>query len=90
MFVLHPNTSTIVLPLTPFPFAVNDPETVNDVPGDGFDCDEEAVKEVETGLLSEPILRFSVIVPEPSNVIRVGLFEPEHTSPPEQFQLESV
>ena len=86
MFVLQLNTHTIGSPLTPPPFAVNDPVTETDDPL----TDAAAVSEVETGLLSEPVLRFSVIVPEPVNVTVVGSFEPEHTNPPVQVQLENV
>ncbi len=78
MLLLHPNTNTIVSPPTPTPFAVNVPDTVN-VPGDGYDT--EAVSEVETGLLSEPAFRFSVIFPGPLNVTGVGSFEPEQVRP---------
>ena len=78
ILLFHPNTNTIVSPPTPTPFAVNVPDTVN-VPGDGYD--EEAVSEVETGQVSEPILRFSVIFPGPLNVTRVGSFEPEQVRP---------
>jgi hypothetical protein len=88
--VLHPNTNAIVLPPTPAPFAVSFPETVNVVPFPVELGVENAVSEVEMGLVSEPVLRFNVIVPGPSNVTVVGSFEPEHTSPPEQLQLESV
>ena len=65
MFVLQLNTHTIVSAPTPTPFAVNFPETVNGEPGDGVDVEDDAVSVVETGLLSEPVLRFRVIVPEP-------------------------
>ena len=90
MFVLQLNTHTIVSAPTPTPFAVSVPETVNGEPGDGVDVEGDAVSMVETGLVSEPVWRFRVIVPDPLNVTRVGSFEPEHTSPPEQLQLESV
>ena len=68
MFVLQLNTHTIVSPLTPTPFAVSDPETVNGEPGDGVDVEGDAVSMVETGLVSEPVWRFRVIVPGPLNV----------------------
>jgi hypothetical protein len=68
MFVLQLNTHTTVSPLTPTPFAVNDPETVNGEPGDGVDVEGDAVSMVETGLVSEPVLRSRVIVPGPLNV----------------------
>ena len=90
MFVLQLNTHTIGSPVTPLPPSVSVPATTNDEPGDGLGGVAEAVSIVELGLVSEPVLRFSVIVPEPLSVIRVGSFEPEHTSPPEQFQLKSV
>jgi hypothetical protein len=90
MFESQPKTNTTVSPLTPTPFAVNDPETANVVPP----CIElgvaEAVNEVEMGFDSEPVLRFKVIVPGPLNVTRVGLFEPEQVRPLEQLQLEGV
>jgi hypothetical protein len=76
--LLHPNTNTTVSPPTPTPFAVNIPDTVK-VPGDGYEA--EAVSEVETGLGSEPVLRFNVIFPGPLNVTIVGSFEPEQVSP---------
>jgi hypothetical protein len=69
-FVLHPNTTTIVRPPTPAPFAVNVPETVNIVPPCIELGVENAVSEIETGLVSDPVFRFSVIVPGPLNVTR--------------------
>jgi hypothetical protein len=90
MFEFHPKTSTICFPLTPAPFAVNLPETVNVVPPWIELGVENAVSEVETGLPSEPVLSFSVIVPGPLNVTRVGSLELEQANPPEQPQLESV
>ena len=90
VFEVQPNTNTIVSPPTPPPFAVSVPETVKEVPCTGFAGDAEVISEVETGLESEPVLRFIVIVPGPLNVTRVGSFKPEHANPPEQLQLESV
>jgi hypothetical protein len=90
MLEFQPNTKTTVSPLTPIPFAVNIPETVNVAPGAGFVGEAETVNEVETGFESDPVFRFKVIVPGPVNVTVVGLFEPEHASPPEQLQLENV
>jgi hypothetical protein len=89
---LHPNTKTSVSPVTPPPFAVKAPETVNDEPEDGFVGEDEAVSIVETGSVSviELVLRFRVTVPKPVNETVVGSFEPEHVSPPEQLQLERV
>jgi hypothetical protein len=88
MFESQPKTNTTVSPLTPTPFAVNDPETVNVVPP----CIElgvaEAVNEVETGLVSEPVLKFMVIVPGPPIETKTTLLEPEHDNPPEQLQFE--
>jgi hypothetical protein len=88
MLVLHPNTNTIVLPLKPAPFAVSVPETVNDEPEDGLGGIAEAVSIVEIGSVSEPVLRFSVIVPGPSIETKTTLLEPEHDNPSEQVQLE--
>jgi hypothetical protein len=90
VFEFHPKTSTVCSPPKPIPFAVSVPETVKDVPRAGFAGDAVAVSEVETGLVSEPVLRFNVIVPGALNVARVGSFEPEHASPPVQLQLETV
>jgi hypothetical protein len=90
MFVLHPNTNTIVSPPTPPPFAVNDPETVNDVATSVELGVDNAVSEVEVGFDSDPVLKFNVIVPGPLNVTRVGSLEPEQANPPEQPQLDSV
>jgi hypothetical protein len=63
---------------------------VNCVSVIGFGGDAEAESEVETGFDNEPVFRFKVIVPGPVNVTVVGLLEPEHATPPEQLQLESV
>jgi hypothetical protein len=91
MFVLHPNTNTIVSLPRAVPFVnVNLPETVNVVPACVEFGVENAVSDVERGLLSEPVLRFNVIFPGPLNVTRVGSFEPEQVRPLEQLQLESV
>ena len=70
MFVLQLNTHTIFSLGTPAPFDVNVnfPETVNGEPGDGAGVEGDAVSNVETGLVSEPVWRFSVIVPGPLNV----------------------
>jgi hypothetical protein len=90
MFVLQLNTHTIGSPLTPLPPSVSVPETVNGEPGVGLDGVAEAVSIVELGLVSEPVLRFRVIVPGPVSVTVVGSFEPEHANPPAQLQLENV
>ena len=92
MFVLQLKTHTIFSPLTPFPFDVNVnfPETVNGEPGVGVDVEGDAVSIVELGLVSEPVLRVSVIVPDPLNLTVVGSFEPEHVNPPVQVQLDTV
>lgn len=65
--VLQPNTNTTVFPPNPVSFAVRVPETVIVVPLDGFDGVAEAVREVDTGFVSDPIFRFNVIVPGPIN-----------------------
>jgi len=86
--VLHPNTNTIVSLPRAVPFVnVNLPETVNVVPACVEFGVENAVSDVERGLLSEPVLRFNVIFPGPLNVTRVGSFEPEQVRPLEQLQL---
>ena len=90
MLVLHPNTNTIVSPLTPLPSAVSVPETVNDDPGVGVDGAAEAVSMVETGFDKDPDLRVNRTIPGPLNVAIVGSFDPEHVNPPEQVQLETV
>jgi hypothetical protein len=81
MFVLHPNTNTIVSLPTPPPFAVRLPEAVNVVPVPVELGVDTAVSEVETGQVSEPDLRTNVIFPGPSNVTCVGSFEPEQARP---------
>ncbi len=81
MFVLQLNTHTIGSFPTPTPFAVRVPETVNVAPPPVEPGVDTAVSEVETGLLSEPVFRFSVILPGPLNVTRVGSFEPEQVRP---------
>ena len=90
ILVLHPNTKTIVSPLSPFPPAVSVPETVNDDAGVGLGGAAEAVSMVETGLDKDPDLRVNRTVPGPLNVAIVGSFDPEHVNPPEQVQLETV
>jgi len=52
--------------------------------------DNVPVGVVEVEFVSVTVFRFSVIVPGPLNVISVGLLEPEHVNPPEQFQLENA
>jgi hypothetical protein len=89
MFVLQLNTHTIGSPLTPLPPSVNVPVTVNDEPGVGADVDANAVSIVELGLVSEPVLRFSVIVPGPLIETKITLLVPEHDNPLEQAQLET-
>ena len=85
MFVLHPNTNTIVsILLTGTP--VRSPVTVNDVPS----TDAVAVSEVETGVDKDPVLSVRVIVPVPVNETVVGSFEFAHANPPVQVQLENV
>ena len=90
MFVFELNTQTIGSGVTPTPPSVNVPVTVNGEPGVGADGVAEAVSIVELGLVSEPVLRVSVIVPGPLNVTIVGSFEPEHVNPPVQVQLDTV
>jgi hypothetical protein len=46
----------------------------------------KAVRDVETWFVSDPALRFNVMVPGPVNVTDMGFAEPEHASPFEQFQ----
>jgi hypothetical protein len=90
MFVLHPNTNTIVLPLTPLPPAASVPEIVNDEPGVGLSGVAEAVSMVETGVNRDPVLSVRVTEPVPVNETVVGSFELAHTNPPVQVQLENV
>jgi hypothetical protein len=89
MFVLQLNTHTIGS-LEPPPFGVSVPETVTDEPGVGLCGVAEAVSIVETGFDRDPVLRFRVIVPGPVKETAVRSFEPEHASPPEQLQPDSV
>lgn len=85
MFVLQLNTHTIGS-VESAPFGVSVPITVTDEPL----TDAEAVSEVETGLLSEPILRFRVIEPAPDTVTTVGSLAPKQDNPLEQVQLAKV
>jgi len=89
MFVLQLNTHTIGSPLTPTPFAVKLSETVNGELGVGVDDEGDAVSVVETGLLSEPVLKLRVIVPGPVKETSVRSFDPAQDNPPEQTQLET-
>jgi hypothetical protein len=88
--VLQLNTRTIVSPVIPTPFSVRIPETLNVFPWLGFGGAGKAVKEVETGLDKEPVLRFKVIEPGPRNVAKVGSFDPEQVKSPMQLQLDIV
>jgi len=72
---------------TPLAMSLNLPETLNDVPGDGFGVDVNAVMFVETGFDSVPVWRFSVIVPGPVIDTGITLLVPEHDKPPVQLQL---
>jgi hypothetical protein len=81
MFVLQLNTHTIGSFPTPSPFAVRVPETVIVVPSPVDPGGNTAVSEVDSGLLSEPVFRFSVIFPGPLNMTRVGSFDPEQVRP---------
>ena len=89
MFVLQLNTHTTVSAPTPTPFAVSDPETVNGEPGDGVGVEGDAVSMVETGLVSEPVWRFRVIVPGPVKETGVRSPDPAQDRSPEQAQLET-
>jgi hypothetical protein len=81
MLVLQLNTHTIGSFPNPPPLAVRAPETVNVVPPPVEPDGNIAVSEVDTGLLSEAVFRFSVILPGPLNVTKVGSFEPEQVRP---------
>jgi hypothetical protein len=81
MLVLQLNTHTIGSFPNPPPLAVRTPETENVVPSPVEPGGDTAVSEVETGLLNEPVSRFSVILPGPLNVTTVGSFEPEQVRP---------
>ena len=52
------------------------------------DDDVVTVNIVEVELTNVRFSKFNVIVPGPVNVTEVELPEPEHSSPPEQLQLE--
>ena len=86
MVVLQLSTHTIGSLESP-PFGVSVPETVTDDPGVGGVAD--AVSMVETGLVSEPVLRVSVLAPGPVKETGVGSPDPVQDSPPEQVQLET-
>jgi len=88
--VFQLNTNTIVSLPTPAPFAVNAPETVRDVPPITEPGVAEAVNEVEIGFDNDPVLRFSVIEPEPVTVTTVGSVDSAQDNPPEQLQLSNV
>jgi hypothetical protein len=90
MFVFQLNTHTIGSgTLIPFPPSVSVPVTVNDELGVGLDGVAEAVSIVELGLVSEPVWRFSVIVPGPVKETGVRSPDPAQDRPPEQTQLET-
>jgi hypothetical protein len=84
ILVPQPKTRTTFSLDNPPPFAVNEPETVTEAT---FSV-AEAVSKVDTGPLSEPVLRLSVIVPGPSIETEITLLEPEQDNSGEQVQLE--
>jgi hypothetical protein len=64
---------------------VNVVEVSDIMMADVLDADENTVE-----FASVCVWRFNVIVPGPVNVTVIGLFEPEHASPPEQLQFEKA
>ena len=55
-----------------------------------LEVDDTIEDVVETEFVCVWACRFNVIVPGPVSVTMVEMLEPEHVSPPEQLQLESV